>query len=157
MDETAQTAERDGNDLALSGARSRFRRRTPVSGRRGRPTAGAEILTQIHDGVVAGAHAVTGSGCRVVRRPQAGAAGDRDTALPVMRAAADHLFEEGRFGWCVCVYGTAFSSSAVAGQPAMNSPGGAVDPAAGRSARPPPGTILDITVLRLRTAGPRPW
>ncbi len=76
--------------------------------------------------------------------------GDRGTALPVMRAALDGLFDEGRYGWCVC--GTATFVEALLHQVTGDEPAEAEKwirrladiPAAG-------GAMLDITVLRLRT------
>ena len=122
-----------------------------------RPTdCGAEILTQNpRRGLPERMPSLVPVVELFVDRERAFCSGDREAALPpVMRAAADHLFEEGRFGWCVC--GTAFSSRRCCA--------GNGDELAGRAwirllAGLPAaaGAILDITVLRLRTAGPRPW
>jgi class 3 adenylate cyclase len=101
IEDALQSAERSSDDLAVTLARSLLgmaliHRQTDADRDRGQ-----QVLTEVSDGLVGRGY--TPIGLPVVNMYLArerARRGDRDDAIPLIRAAADHQFREGRLlGW----------------------------------------------------------
>ena len=103
MEAALGIAERSGDDLTLSNARltlgnALVHRQTDAERDRGR-----KLLTEVSDELLRRGHNLCDRPLvDVYSARERARRGDRDDAIPLMRAAVDHLFREGRLlTWCV--------------------------------------------------------
>jgi hypothetical protein len=107
IEDALQVAERSGDDLALA-----FARMTLGVALVHRPTAaerdpGQKLLAEVSEELVRQGHLLGELPIvNVYLARERARRGDRDDAIPLMRAAVDHLFREGRLlGWGVAATG----------------------------------------------------
>jgi tetratricopeptide (TPR) repeat protein len=101
LDEALQIAERSGDDVALGLVKSALALALLHRDYRDRDR-GLEVLGQVRDMSLRDRFTLTAVPVVDVYTAQELARrGDRDEAIPLMRAAVDDLFNRGQLGWCV--------------------------------------------------------
>ncbi len=150
IEEAAHSAERAGNDLGLSGTQFALGTALLCRDSEDDRLRGLEILTHIRNTWLPERTPSLVPIVELLAGRERARRGDRDAALPMMRAALDDLLKEGRFGWCVS--GTAFLVEALLHRVTGDEPAEAEERIRQLAGLPAAaGPMLDITVLRLRT------
>ena len=150
IEKTAESVERSGNDLGLSGTQFALGTALMCQDAEGARSRGLDILMHIRGTWLPERTPSLVPVAELFIGRERARHGDRETVLPAMRTALDHLFHEGRYGWCVI--GTAFLVEALLFRPADDVLIEAEQRIRTLAELPAAtGPILDVTVLRLRT------